>query len=557
MTRRGFSTVALRRQRHDPAATFQLTGDRSNASRICRPILDRLELYTTGVMPATLPGGNAMTVRGIFPPRGFWYTPQDRARIEEAPATWRSRRPNGAAYQFSGAAVTVDGVPATLAGGRRRTSGQVCYYFTRPGAPGRSGDPDRPRRPPLPHQQLAESIIDGLARAEAPLTALLPTDHDPDAPRRAALAALNRQVADLERDQRTAVAQFQATSPSYEPDPEIRAALRRAYQEQREQLREVTASRDRAAGELAASDPLRGHGGLPEEQALAALARLAQPGDLTDRALWLGTLHQLQVHTNGQELRWHGQLLLRSAGRLWPVPFTGAVAGGPDPRCIDRVGRARHGVRAAYAGVPLPASLGPEYRELLPEVRALLGTDPPLLLTRIADPRLLRLSMAVVHPALPARQAARTGVLAGPPLPARALPRLAARLGEPLALLQRIRALWVDGRWPQRRWLHFPAPLAAAGFAAAAAGKIPAARLEALREQGVIKEVRRGRLAGAWADVDRLVLRPCPHCGSRRLTPCLLREVAGPVCLRCRRDAAGVGWPRDPYDTYLEPLPPH
>jgi hypothetical protein len=201
-------------------------------------------------------------------------------------------------------------------------------------------------------------------------------------------------------------------------------------------------------------------------------------------------------------------------------------------------------------------SVGPDWRRVLVAVRRALGAETVFHLNAAADPRLLRLGMAVVYPE--PRRPRADGLLADPPLSPAAITRLARRLDEPVALLRRLHQLYTRPV-ALTRWLHRSSPTIAALFDAANThhGALDARDAADLGYR-MLWQARQQLGHSAYADdwdldaSDVLLLRPCGHCGERRRLPLRLREADGAVCTRCRCDQAGVPWPADPYDYYVQ-----
>jgi hypothetical protein len=211
-----------------------------------------------------------------------------------------------------------------------------------------------------------------------------------------------------------------------------------------------------------------------------------------------------------------------------------------------------------YDGIPLPESLGTDWRYWYPAVRAALGCTGRFAFAHTDDPRLLRLGMAVIHPrrtavAIPDDPEA-VPCYAGPPVDPAELPALARRLGEPLALLAAIRENYLA---PSNRWLRPKSPTIASCYTAANEGDGSLAWRQLPRPLRPRLDGRPGPhpLARDWIRTrdGRAALRPC-RCGSVRRVLMLIREVTGTVCRDCRRDRAGVVW--DPsYDGYIDHAP--
>ncbi len=68
----------------------------------------------------------------------------------------------------------------------------------------------------------------------------------------------------------------------------------------------------------------------------------------------------------------------------------------------------------------------------------------------------------------------------------------------------------------------------------------------------LIRAVRSSRAPREWTvGADRLQLRACPHCGSRRRVALATRECYEPVCSDCERDTTGIRWPLAEYAPWV------
>ncbi|MGY1608732.1 hypothetical protein [Geodermatophilus sp. SYSU D00700] len=587
----GFSTPGLRRARGASAAwpRHDRRG-RSLAGKIVQSVLRHLPTYETGVWRVQRCEAAPIRIENMLPAAGRWLTAARAGEIRAYLAELASIRPRPRVYTFSGHPARIGPVPAAL-WARRRADGEVVYALRTPAARITPGALRAAPLPPIPARDLAASLAHGLAEAADHLTPLI----DATAVARADQHAAAEQRLAHRRDALTEAnrrrhAQLDAGDPAFEPSSRVRAALRTSLDRDADLIADLTAELH-VLQRQAAADAEQARAGVPTEALLDFVASLRDPCAAAFRPALRAALSELVLTrvpppapspapaaatgtpataptgtpATAPAVAWAAQLTLADDTGTWTVPVTGQATA-PPPRLTgpidDRVHRAVAGLRA---GRCLPETDGPNWRRVIPGVRAALAVAGPFHLGSVTDPRLLRLGMAVVHPApgrgRPALAADGEPALTAAPLSTGGLRRLAADTGEPVALLQRLALLYArPGRRTQ--WLHAQAPTITEVWLAARqrAGRLDRRTVQSMGFDNLWHprdQLRRSPWAGGWdlTDPEALLLVACPHCGQHDLWPSRLREADGPICHTCRHDRAGVTWPMDPYTRFDQPPP--
>lgn len=553
LVRHGYSTQALRRQRGDDGAVFTLrpgASEHRDAWNVCDSIWQHREFHLTGELVQAFGDGSRIPVTVLTPDGSPLAHPQQVQRIEKALAELASVRSRPRSYLLSGQPVLVDGEPSRLVP-RVRRDGTVSYVYERV-AP-------RPRQDrhhagvPLPHDVLVGALLEALAATAS--GRLVP-------------AASPRGDQDLALEVERLTADLQAQEKHVQDvQARYRKELTRATSELR--LQAAGEAVDQAAADLTevkaallvARDRLHdqpgGAAGVPLAQLFPLAASLRDPLDQTHRATLRHAIGDFTIRTGREavmrDTRRHqvdfafDLTLVEPDGAAWTVPVSGSHITGSSAdtheRLMSILASMRDGVPAMEA---MPS------RAWYPWLLATLGGHRPVVL-KIRDPRLLRLTMAVLHPPSKSPAPAFLGrgpgdvtPLVGPPLTPRQRTAAARRLGEPASLLHRIADVHGAAPRPMRAWLLTRRP------------RLGALVLEAATTRRGLDPADLPRFPPRCLDefleqVDgRLRPTPCPHCGSRRRALTRLGVIPGLLCLTCRRDDLGHIWPRRPYDSYLE-----
>jgi hypothetical protein len=565
---RYFSTPGLRvRGGPHRSWTRWQRGGASNAYRICGSVLTHREVYKTGRWTVRRADDTAITVEGMLPPRGFWLTPSRAEEIESYLAELPSvRGGHRGVATFTGHPVRLGDAPGRLE--RAATAdGSVVYQLNRRDARRRLDEVRARPVPPIRAEDLATSIAEALIAASEDLGRWQgSTPEDDRDGYRAEIAAKRRRAAALTAAIESRFPQFDRGSEHYARSPVIREQLARASE--RNAAESDTLERDIGALESAlAAVAVPPTGGFPIDRVLDFLTSLQNPEADAYRDLLRFALGPLQIdlvpaESHGgrtEAVRWTTTLTLTGPAGGHSVPVVGesartgiATHRGPQPTTA----RVRTAVEGLRAGRRLAETSGVYWHRLLPAVRAALGADGAFHLNTVDDPRLLRLGMAVCYPP-PGRGRPFRHEMCGPPLSDASLRRLAVREHEPVALLRRLRTVYLRPVG-NPTWLLCAAPLVTALFAAANdnGGVVDGETRRATGLPRLAQAKRVLRIQGVFPDdwdltqAGRLRLLPCRWCGHPRRIPLRLREADGAVCAGCRRDHAGVPWPADPYDAY-------
>ncbi|MFW5469541.1 hypothetical protein ACOCJ4_05785 [Knoellia sp. CPCC 206435] len=548
----GYSTEALRNlHRPDAVWTINYTSKatlRYSTRNLCRSILDHLDEYATGTFTLAMPGGHGETgtIRGVFPPSGFWLAPGRPAEIRDYLAEV-GNAPSGPAHVFAGLPVELNGGAASLEASARR--GPPQYHFVQA-----DGHRIRSRHAPIPpvqHDFLIQLLAQGFT-ANLALPRLAPPD-SPVPELDATAREAHRQVAALEAVQEGRLDRLDLDDLQ---EHTTRAALSRRYHDgelELVRLRTVADLAQKALDVALAPNPT----GVHHERLIDLLGALADPRsavarDLMGEGLTLTAVHEVLQepdHVPRHRVEVTVRLAIHDGHDTWELVSTGTYEGGPAAKVLPRLTAAVNDLRR---GVGLQDSLGADWHRWLGQIRTALG--PGGRTTRvhlIDDPRLQRLVMAVMHPTSPEIGAdPHHPRLAGPAVSGAGLTALAKRLAEPPALIRQIAA--VHGAPPPgHKWLQDAARVV--GDAYVAVADTGRADLVQMGKRGAVHQLLRGRFGPEWQRVDQeLVLARCAGCGGTARVALRLREAAGSVCLSCRTDRYGVLWPPD-YDRYAHP----
>lgn len=559
MTELAYGNDALRDKRGRLHAVYEL--DHTNpdtlthtAATLCRSITRHLDRYEIGAFRFAMPGHRKerVTIPGLFPPRGYWVTPERAAQIRVYEKNHRPVPARGALL-FAGHPITLNGDPAWLEATVR--GGPARYPVVREDGH-RAGSRLAPI-PPITHDFLV-AMVAHMFDDDLPLPRLqLPENPVQDL--EAAVAAADAAVAAKWALQEHRMVLLEQKDPALPPATLARIGQRHADGEDELATLETAAAAARVALDAArAPNPV----GIPDDRLLPLLAALADPRSplarqLLRRGLEIVVLHDVITepgHVPRHRMRVRMTMTVHNGRDSWVRHREEEFEGGPAAKVPPRLAAA---VDALRAGTPLWDSLGADWRRWKPLVLESLG--PAGRATRalaVDDPRLLRLVMAVVHPTPPGLGPDPNHPrLGGPATGPAQLPALAATLGEPPALLARILEVHT-GRRPAK-WLHQESTVIGAAYAAAVTGALDRAAADAT----VRRQLRTGPFGAEWCrNGATFALAPCASCHGTDRVPLRLREATGSVCARCRTDRAGVPWPIE-YDRYAHPrgasLPPH
>jgi hypothetical protein len=253
-------------------------------------------VYETGRWRHVRKDGTEIVIENMLPLAGRWLSTERADEIRGYLAQLSSTRLRPRVFTFTGQPVLADGVPSRLRG-RRTDDGRVLYYLRAPEV--RRVDP-RLRAaplPPVPADDLAASIADGLAEATEALPPLLARDGEDDRARRLAeLAGLRRRVARLTEGNRRRFAALDPASEHYEPCPVIRRELRLALDRDAAIIDDLEAQERRLDNQIAAADQHSATTGLPPESVLPFVLSLRDPAADAYRAVLRAALQDVTLH---------------------------------------------------------------------------------------------------------------------------------------------------------------------------------------------------------------------------------------------------------------------
>ena len=177
----------------------------------------------------------------------------------------------------------------------------------------------------------------------------------------------------------------------------------------------------------------------------------------------------------------------------------------------------------------------PRKIEQLPDVARALGESPKrFLLANCMDPLLTRVAIDAAYLNKGDDDAA-----------------VAERQAVSAALVRRIRELHWDPKRRAARWRHHVPEKLVEAFVAAATGAELTLPLSAYQRR-FIQAAHAPAEGPAPLTIHQdltVSVRPCV-CGSMALAPVAIREIASPLCLRCRTDQIGEEW-ADIHDAYI------
>lgn len=497
LLRRGYMTDK-RRGKPQPTPD-ELTP--KQAQNLLQSILDRLDVYETGVLPVNLgtAGVDDFAIEGFMPLDGPWLSPEDSRRIHSVIGGREKKRQSFKGRTFAGLPVTSEsGDRCQLrASDEGEPHGSTRYRVV----DGRTGT-KYPGQMVLTHDMLTEAIEEGLSRAVAQglrLDRVLGKDYHDElhahevavnrlTTQRAALVTEKESLGNLLRN--LSDAQASADDPSFRDAMQDYNNVSTAVDSVEQQLAE---SQKRCEA-LRATEPMAE--GVSIEHLADLMRSLSNPFDTTHKTL-LRSMLDLTVSVSRTTRRRHttkhmrltGSLLVNDGTKTFaiPVEVTRDFGGEEGERR-----RAEQFAAQMRQGVPLAAQKPNPFRTALPSIAKIFGYSTDYFpLARCEDRRLLRITLALIDNARAERPTS--------------LVELANELNEPLALLRRLEKLHV--RPTHRHWL--------------------------------ITRFNRTHRDARCGD--------CPHCGHATKLLSRLREVDGWICEHCRRDAEGVLWPVEPY----------
>lgn len=356
---RHFSTERLRMMRGSDAH-FDRDALGSAGWRAVRAIVANLDFYESGVLPINLgiEGVPDFAITGCFPPSGKWAEPEDFARIREYLGHTTGGGPAGLA--LTGVQVTTDAWAGVLRQAPTARSRNGPAYVIRH-VDGAVHAPEG--LPALPHQSIAESIVQALVEqaddvwtafvhAESPQLATTKAsisrlEHELAAARAEADAMLNTILArDGEGNSIYSTATLAELGRKHDDFHRVHIVQRAA------ELARLQATLDADTAALTGNE----RAGAIEEL-LEVVASLRRPRDTAYNDLWKRAFQitsirrdQFTVHGHtGTKTTWAGTLRLRGAGEIFELAIRGEFLDGAATRLGEKVDDA---IRALLDGVP-------------------------------------------------------------------------------------------------------------------------------------------------------------------------------------------------------------
>lgn len=545
----GFSTPGMRHH-HGPYATFEFREDPETKIVPVRSILYNLEFYKTGILQVRMGVAEVsdFEITDCFPASGKWADPNDFKRIE----------------QYIESTGTGHFANASLVGVQVKTSDGLCRLGSRTNKDCRD-DPEyalfkvtknqsRKNFPLIPHSVLATSIVESLA--EAAKTIWIPIEsqaNDVNPALQSEILKTQRNILRLERICEALMNQI--SEFDVQGNPLFDALTRQDLGHRRTQIinQEIEPEKMRVAGLelelLMEMEKLSSQiEAAPINLLTELIAGLKDPSDVTYNGLWKTCLSiesisktSTMVKSHGQTaLSWTGIFRISALSKTFEIPFSGSYVFG----AITKVeGRVEKIIELMSQGVPLESIEIPRKQALRPALAKSLGYEGVrFILGSILDPRLLRIGMVIARePSLSDEQ-------------------IGVRLSEPELLISRVRSsiarnttatMWAKSKTATTgRWFYLASlnnGLVLKSSFIAYGGRTDWVNVLSLMR-------KKTPSADYWKPVGRegAQLKACEHCGSFRRAISQLFEPVGLVCLDCHLDEAGLLWPSDPYDQWLD-----
>lgn len=549
LARRLASTYALR-VNNGSSATVQPPCATDTVFPILNSILNNLDVYETGRLELKLGVEEVpdLVIDGIVPDDGPWATPEDFVRIRQMLQRGKDRRDRHLSLSLSSLPVTLAGEPArlvTAAGRRPKHPGYVVALWNRP----RGRQPRTCREPVIPHQALADSLVEALQHAgEVPLILWRPPGLD-DRDLNATITRLEMAVEAIETSRRTIMMQVTAVDDTGAPrlSGPLLADLNAEYARLTEdQLPDTQRELVDARKEL--EDRHLAHatetGAAQVTDLLRLVAALRDPHDLSLSEVWRGSIRDLKFETHQEHeakhttdaVTWTGSIVFSDLSDRYAIAFHGSHRSGAGTHIDDRVNRT---VTDMMAGVPFDACDIERKPVLKARVAQRFGVPvQQFMLGACLDPRITQTAAQLLRD------------------PSLSDAELAEKLQQPVEFIKRIRYVYCKKERKRAVWLRHRYTLVTRWHILAAAneGVVTATRLDpyASSSNSAVSTLLASIHANQWTQVAQgtFHLTACPNCGSQRRAPMRIEEPVGLVCLDCRQDQAGLAWPADPYDRW-------
>jgi len=527
-----------------------------------RSIIYNLDFYETGTLVRSLgPGHPQVSIANCLPPDGKWAEAEDFERIRRYLRNRAQRAAIRTSWSWSGMPVTVNGVAGRLAAPRSVNDGLPVRWAIDLDEPLALDDPavrGEGFAPTVPDDQLTKGIIDSLLsmNGRPVLAALGQKDGADEASAKLAgeiediateLAALRRRIEaqqddlyeeDLISHERVMPRLMRAeTSLSIECNLTLVASLN----EQRTAMQEQLASLHKAEPGVEIDDLQIILDGLRDPRSNVYRERLRRAVRRLDFTVTAIKRDRLR----GRSVTFTGDFALETASGQYRIPFAGAY----------EIGAASQAERTALAGIAhlRAGKVAPHFRRGSREAVGIklgletLGVRPDRFALRSClDSRLLQLGMAALFPN-PAQDEPPCQVVTVEDLAHD--PAFVDDFGDVVALSERLEAIYSERRSP--RWLEKDEAVMEVDLMTESAlrslGRPSTEALYTARQlRGFRTRICRDEhkaAAWTWPERGQPRLAACILCQGPWLVPVRIPEVAGYLCLECRRDSLGISWP--------------
>lgn len=550
---KGFSTMGIRKH-HGVSATFMPTDVSTRKHLPVRSILANLDFYESGIFKVSYGVDEVedIEISNCFPRSGQWAAPEDFQRIRAYLAQNKGGGP--ASMGLIGIRVQTNGGTARLTAAMKgQNKGGPSYVIKNE----KNGEARvRPFLTALPHDALARSMVKGLVESAKDIWVPMESEAETSHPElHAQIVNQTKEVARLRRQAKSILDQMTEVDEDGVLAFDIKT--RKSLGDRHSQLltehvdpeeKKLSELKSKLSEEMQARS--RMDNGAPLNLLSELAANLADAYDVRYNQWWKSAVqitrmdkqdllrqrHQVVV------LSWSGVIRITSLNKTFVIPFEGEYVKGGATKVDSRV---KAVIEKMREGVLFEQIVTPQMRALKGEVAQALGFPSRTFnLSNCPDSRLMRIGTSVALDRSKSNE------------------ELGEILGEPACLIQRIRESIEEqpygGRWDKRpsdrRGMLFH-------LASQKDGIVERGKLEALGRSNWTQDLSFLRTSPGgstdWIRLDEgsVQLRSCKHCGSRRLSPSCFYEPVGLVCLDCHMDDAGVLWPSDPYDQWLEVAP--
>lgn len=548
-----FSTMGIRKH-HGVSATFMPTDVSTRKHLPVRSILANLDFYESGVFKVSFGVDEVedIEISNCFPRSGQWAAPEDFQRIRAYLAQNKGGGP--ASMGLIGIRVQANGGTARLTAAMKGQNKGGPSYVIKSEKNGEARV--RPFLTALPHDALARSMVNGLVESAKDIWVPMESEAETSHPElHAQITNQTKEVARLHRQAKSILDQMTEVDEDGVLAFDIKT--RKSLGDRHSQLltehvepeeKKLTELKGKLHEEMQARS--RMDNGAPLNLLHELAASLADPYDVRYNPWWKSAVQitrmekqdLLRQRHHVMVLSWSGVIRITSLNKTFVIPFEGEYVKGGATKVDSRV---KAVIEKMREGVLFEQIVTPQMRALKGEVAQALGFPSRTFnLSNCPDSRLMRIGTTVALHRSKSNE------------------ELGEILGEPACLVQRVRESIQDQPYGSR-WNKRPSERRGMMFHLACQnnGIVEQSKLETLGRSDWIQDISFLRTSSGgltdWKRLDegRVQLRPCEHCGSRRLSPSCFYEPVGLVCLDCHMDEAGVLWPSDPYDQWLEVAP--